>query len=293
MKETVGIVGLGRMGMPSAKVLLESGYHVVGYARRPEVIEEFVAMEGEHAPDYKTVAEKADTVIVFVLNDSQVLEVVSSEHGLLAGSRKGSAIICMATINKHNLEDIARQCAEQQVELVDCPCTGGPARIEARTLTMIAAAPTAILDRCRPILERLGNIYHVGETPGMGQAVKHCNQLLVATTMAATMEIITMARKGGLDPRQVCDIIHSGIAGSDYFRLMSNAVVEETDSPGGLGQMIKDIGIVVNSGRQLKLPLVVANAANFYFVAAESLGMENVDSGQLIKVVERFSEPDN
>jgi len=292
MKETVGIVGLGRMGMPTAKVLMKAGYRVVGFARRPEVIDEFVSMGGEQASDYKTVAQKAKTVILFVLNDAQVIEVITGPNGLLSGCTPGSTIICMATINKDNLEWVAGQCADGNVGFVDLPCTGGPARIEAGTLTMIAGAPKALLDKCRPILDPLGTIVHVGEKPGMGQAVKHCNQLLVATTHAAVMEIVLMARKQGLDLAQVGEVIGSGIAGSDYFKLLYASVVGEATPPGGLGQMCKDINIVVNSGRRLKIPLLVATAANQYFMAAESLGLENEESSALFQVVKGFSEAD-
>jgi 3-hydroxyisobutyrate dehydrogenase-like beta-hydroxyacid dehydrogenase len=291
MEKTVGIVGLGRMGMPAAKVLIKAGYHVIGYARRREVIDEFVAMGGESVPDYRSVAEMASKVIVFVLDDAQVIEVVTSENGLLAGCGDQSVIICMATINKENLEWVAAQCARKKVGFIDLPCTGGPARIEAGTLTMIAGAPGVLIDACRPLLEKLGHIVHVGEAPGMGQAAKHCNQLLVTVTHAAIMEILLMAEKGGLDPYKVSEVIGSGICGSDYFRLTVKSVLDGTPHPGGFGQLCKDMYILINSGRKLKLPLLVATAAQQYFLAADSLGLQG-EASVMMKAVERLSEPD-
>jgi 3-hydroxyisobutyrate dehydrogenase-like beta-hydroxyacid dehydrogenase len=293
MKDTVGIVGLGRMGMPAAKGLMNAGYNVVGYDCRPEATEEFVSNGGTRAPDCKTVAEKAKKIIVFVLDDSQVNEVVAGEQGLLEGASEESVIICMATITKANLERIAQKCSNKNVAFVDCPCTGGPGRVETGTLTLIAAAPKEILEKCRPILENLGTIVHVGETPGMGQAVKHCNQLLVSTTHAAVMEVILMAKRAGLDAKLVSEVIGSGVAGSDYFRLLASSVLDGTAAPCGLGLMCKDSNIVVNSGRQMKLPLMVAMAANQYFLAAESLGLEHEEGSALMKVVERFSKIDS
>jgi 3-hydroxyisobutyrate dehydrogenase-like beta-hydroxyacid dehydrogenase len=291
MTEIVGIIGLGRMGKASAKRFLEKGYRVIGYERRPEAAEELRVMGVEIRQDSKAVAQVAKTDIVFVLNDQQVIDVVTGPDGLLKACDRASTIICMSTIHRDNLEWVAAQCLEKGVRFIDCPCTGGPARVEAGTLTMIAAAPRELLEASRPVLETLGKIVHVGERPGMGQAVKHCNQLLVGTTHAAVMEVITMARKSGLDPRLVCEVIGSGIAGSDYFRLLSASVLDRGPAPGGLGQMCKDMDIVVHSGRRLKLPLYVATAAYHYFLAAQSLGMEDQEASELIKVLERISGP--
>ena len=292
MKEILGIVGLGRMGMSAAKVLLGSGFDIVGFDIRSEAMDELSEHGGSTAPTCRRVAEKARTVIVFVLDDPQVIEVVTGDNGLLSGAGGESMIICMSTINRNNLEWVADQCAQKGVAFLDCPCTGGPMGIEQGTLTMIAAAPEERIDTCRPILEKMGKIVHVGDTPGMGQAVKHCNQLLVATTHAAIMEIFLMAKKGGLDPAKVCEVLGAGIAGSNYFRLTAKSLLEGSPHPGGLGQLAKDIHIVVNSGRRLKLPLLVATSADQYFWAAESLGLSDSEASDVIKAVERFSDPD-
>lgn len=292
MSETIGIIGLGRMGMPAAKKYIKEGYEVVGYARRPEVIEEFTSFGGTALENSKEVAEKAGKVIVYVLNDQQVIEVVTGPDGILEGCHEDTRVICMSTIDKENLEWVAGECVKKQVGLVDCPVTGGPARVEAGTLTLIVAAPKDLLEECRAVLEVQGQITYVAETPGMGQAVKHCNQLLVATTLAATAEVITLARKSGLDTRLVCQVIGNGICGSDYFRLVASAILDDTPSPGGLGQMCKDIGLVINDSRRVQAPLVVASAASQYFLSALSLGMENADSSELIRVLEKMTNPD-
>jgi 3-hydroxyisobutyrate dehydrogenase len=176
---------------------------------------------------------------------------------------------------------------------VDCPFTGGPARVPTASLTLIAAAPAELIEEVRPVLEIIGKIVHVGNRPGLGQAVKHCNQLLVGSTHAAVMEVITLARRQNLDVKQVCQIIGSGIAGSDYFRLLSESVLDGKPSPGGLGQMCKDMSIVVNTGREVKAPLYVATAAYYYFLGAQALNMESMEGADLIRVVDRISNPDS
>jgi 3-hydroxyisobutyrate dehydrogenase-like beta-hydroxyacid dehydrogenase len=286
MSEAIGIIGLGRMGMVAAKKYIKEGYKVAGYARRSEVIQEFRKAGGMAQRNSREVAEKAGKVIVYVLNDQQVIDVVTGADGILEGSNKDTKVICMSTIDKENLEWVAGQCAIKGVGFIDAPVTGGPARIEAGTLTIIAAGDKELIEKCRALLEVQGKITYVGEKPGLGQLVKHCNQLLVATTLAATIEVITLAKKQGLDPLLVCKVVGSGISGSDWFRLITSSILENTPAVGGLGQMCKDIGLVINDSRRVRTPLIVASAAYQYFLAALSLGMENAEVHELIKVLE-------
>lgn len=291
MSEAIGIIGLGRMGMVAAKKYIKEGYKVAGYARRPEVVKEFTDAGGITLRNSREVAEKSGKVIVYVLNDQQVIEVVTGPDGILQGCHKETKVICMSTIDKENLEWLAEQCGIKGVGFIDAPVTGGPARVEAGTLTIIAAAPKDLLEQCRSALEVQGKITYVGEKPGLGQAVKHCNQLLVATTLAATIEVITLARKGGLDPRLVCQVVGSGICGSDWFRLITSSILDNAPAPGGLGQMCKDIGLVINDSKRVRTPLIVTSAANQYFLSALSLGMENAEVHELIRVLETMTNP--
>jgi 3-hydroxyisobutyrate dehydrogenase-like beta-hydroxyacid dehydrogenase len=291
MSETIGIIGLGRMGMSAARKYVKEGYKVAGYARRPEVVKEFSDAGGIVVRNGREVAERSGKVIVYVLNDQQVIEVITGPNGILEGCQKDTRVICMSTIDKDNLEWVAGQCAKKNVGFVDCPVTGGPPRIEAGTLTIIAAGDKQLLEECRPVLEVQGKITYIGERPGLAQLVKHCNQLLVATTLAATIEVITLAKKQGLDPRLVCKVVGSGISGSDWFRLITSSILDNTPAVGGLGQMCKDIGLVINDSRRVRTPLIVASAAYQYYLTALSLGMENAEVHELIKVLETMTDP--
>jgi 3-hydroxyisobutyrate dehydrogenase-like beta-hydroxyacid dehydrogenase len=291
VNKTIGIIGLGRCGMPAAKQFIDHGYTVYGFARRPEVIAAFENLGGRHVASPAEVARPAGVVVVMVLNDEQVQEVLTGENGVLESISPGATVVCMSTINRENLEEMHRACSKQKIKFVDCPFTGGPARIDKGTLTLIAAAAPDVLDPVRPVLECLGQITLAGDRPGMGQSIKHCNQLLVTTIHAATIELIMLARKSGVDPELVCKVVGSGIGGNDYFRLLSKGILENTTSPGGMGQLYKDVSIVVNAGRQRKLPLLVATAAAQYFTMASAMGMDGEDSARLIEILEKFDTP--
>ncbi len=287
MPEKIGIIGLGRVGLPAAKAYLESGYEVFGYDIQPETNSALRNLGGHVLESPDKVAGKSRIVLIMVLNDDQVKEVISGDNGLLKGVMPGSIIVCMSTINRSTLEFQAKRCLEKKVGFVDCPFTGGPARIPAGSLTLIAAANGEQLNSVRSILEVIGTIIHVGHQPGMGQAVKHCNQLLVGVTHAATMEVIAMARQLGLDATLVSEVIASGIAGSDYFRLLSESVLKNKPSPGGLGQMCKDVSIVINTTKEINMPAYAAVGASKYFALAETMGMQNREGADLYVVVEK------
>ena len=289
-EKNIGIIGLGRCGMPAAENYVKAGYRVYGYGRRPEVIARFEDLGGKSVGSPAEVAKNTEAIIVIVLNDQQVMEVVAGPGGILESAVPGTTVICMSTINRESLDWVNRQCVEKQVKLVDCPFTGGPARVKLGTLTLIAAAPSDLLEEVRPVLEIVGKITVVGDTPGMGQAVKHCNQLLVTAIHAATVELILLAEKTGADPKLVCDVVGSGIGGNDYFRLLSKAIIENEPSPGGMGQLWKDVNICVTSARAHNLPLLVVTSAAQYFNMAVAQGLATEDSARMMDVLRHMIE---
>jgi len=281
----VGIVGLGRVGLPIAKAYVDSGCHVYGYDVSENAKDQLTALGGYVSNSPSTVFQNSEVVIVTVLNDQQVIDVVLGSEGLLTSSREGSCIICMSTINRYNLEMVANKCKEKGIDFIDCPFTGGPARVPTGTLTLIVAGEAELIERYRAFLEVIGNITIAGDKPGLGQAVKHCNQLLVGVTHAATMEVIRLAQKLSLDPQTVAKVLGDGIAGSDYFKLLSESVLDKTPSPGKLGQMCKDVSIVVNTANEVELNAYVVNAASKYFKSATEKGMHDSEGADLIEVV--------
>jgi len=284
--KSIGIIGLGRVGMPVARAYLNAGFRVFGVDADRKKGSQFETMGGllKHSP--AAVVDQVSTVLLLVLNDDQVLQVVCGENGVLSSNNDDFTLICMSTINRSLLEEIAKKCRDKGINFIDCPFTGGPARVADGNLTLIAAGDPSTVEAARPVLNCIGNINVVGEVPGLGQAVKHCNQLLVGATHAATMEVIALSRRLDLDPELVCKIVGEGIAGSDYFKLLSEAVLKGIPSPGGLGQMCKDVSIVKNTAEAVGLPALVISAAAAYFRQAEDQGMQQREGADLIEVVE-------
>jgi 3-hydroxyisobutyrate dehydrogenase-like beta-hydroxyacid dehydrogenase len=292
MINKIGIIGLGRIGLPVSQAYMKAGYEVYGYDIQKEAVKTFESSGGHTQISPEALAKNCRIILILVLNDQQVIETITGRNGILKGMDSGGIIVCMSTINRNNLESVAEICIRSNMKFIDCPFTGGPARIPDADLTLIAAGPKELMDIISPVLHVIGNIITAGEKPGQGQAVKHCNQLLVGVTHAAVMEVITLARSLQLDPELVCRVVGSGIAGSDYFRLLSESVLTHTPSPGGLGQMCKDVSIVVNTTREVKFPAYLAQATGKYFDKAKRMGLEDREGSALIEVVEHISEKD-
>jgi 3-hydroxyisobutyrate dehydrogenase-like beta-hydroxyacid dehydrogenase len=293
MSIRIGIIGLGRVGIPVSRALLKAGFNVYGYDIREEAVKEFESLGGHYQGSPESVGGNSELVLILVLNDKQVIETISGEKGVLQGMNPGGTIVCMSTINRKNLVLMADKSHRKKIDFVDCPFTGGPARIPDANLTLIAAAPDELLEKVSPVLNVIGNIVKAGDKPGLGQAVKHCNQLLVGVTHAAVMEVITLARKLDLDPGLVCNVVGMGIAGSEYFRLLSESVLQNKPSPGGLGQMCKDVSIVVNTAYGVNFPAYLATAAGKYFSSAEQLGLQDQEGAALIDIVEQIITKNN
>lgn len=285
-KKTIGLVGLGRMGLGLAGQLTSKGYQMVGYDLAPAARERLTELGGQAVTDLAELPGLAEVILLFVLDGSQVLTVVD---GLLPACGQSSAIVCLSTIRKSDLEEAARKAADRGVGFLDCPVTGGPARAADGTMALMAAGEPALVDRLRPILEDAGQLNVVGQIPGLGQAVKQCNQLLVTTIQAASMEMLFLAKKLGLDLHQVRDIISSGVAGNTYFDLVATAALDKVPSPCTLGLMNKDSDLVMDTVNSLNLPLFMANAANQYCHAGMAMGLADEEVSEMVQVVAAFA----
>ena len=171
--DSVGIIGLGNMGMGMAKNLLKNGYALTAYDIRDEPLQEISRLGAKTTESPRKVGENADVVFVMVLNGPQVKTVVAGAQGLLETMGSGSTIICTATIQRSIMIEVANMAEKKGVGVIDSPVSGGQPGADSGTLTIMAAARKEIFESRRKILAAVGqNIYHVGEEIGMGQTVK-------------------------------------------------------------------------------------------------------------------------
>ncbi len=291
--DKIGFVGLGIMGKPMAKNLLKAGYDLTFYARRPEVIQEMKAAGGKPAASSKAVAEVTDIVVTIVTADAQVREVILGPDGVLEGASEGKLIVDMSTISPLTIREVAGVAAEKGVRVMDAPVSGGDTGAIAGTLTIIAGGEKADFERCRGIFAAMGkkeNIFHVGPV-GVGQTVKIVNQLIGGVNMAAIAEGLVLGIRAGADPNVMRQVIEVSSGNSTLFQnRVKNFLLKDSFVPGFmLDLMKKDLGIGVDLGKALNVPVPIAAAAYQMYAAAAGLGAGRQDFSAVCRAIEHLT----
>ncbi|NNG05471.1 MAG: NAD(P)-dependent oxidoreductase, partial [Inquilinus sp.] len=213
--KTVGVIGLGDMGFAMAKNLIKGGFVACGYDPRAERRELLDGAGGTGLASARAVGERATAVFVMVLNGDQAKAAILAEDGVAAGMARGGTVIVSATIKPAEVREIAAALAQRGLSVIDTPVSGGRAGAEAGTLTMMAAAPVAVLEAQMDVLKAVGeNIHHVGEEIGMGQTVKGALQAVMGATMASIYEAMVLGAKAGIPPDTLVRVFTTRSAGS-------------------------------------------------------------------------------
>lgn len=249
VSDVVGVIGLGAMGAPMAANLERAGFEVAGYD---------VSGAGS-AGSVAEVAERASrAVIVLVRMRAQVVEVVGQLD------RQGLDVVVMSTVDPGTMQRVAADLARRGMTAVDAPVSGGVAGAEDGTLAIMTAGPPEAIERSRPLLQALGSsIFVVGDLPGMGQAVKLANQLMLAVAMLAAQEGTRLAEEYGLRSEDVLPVIERSTGASWAASNWDTVLTWWRDyEPGGaLDIIVKDMRSLLDDAAERRLPLPVAALA--------------------------------
>lgn len=291
--EKIGFIGLGIMGKPMCHNLLKAGFEVVFYARRDKVIREMRDAGAAFAASAKAVAEAADIIVTIVTADAQVREVMLGEDGVLAGASAGKLVVDMSTISPMTIREIAEIASKRGVGVMDAPVSGGDIGAIAGTLTIMAGGEKADFERCQGMFKAMGkaeNIFHVGPV-GVGQTVKIINQLLGGINMAAIAEGLTLGVKAGADPEVMRQVIGVSSGNSSAFQArVAEFLMKGQFKPGFmLDLMKKDVGIAVEMGKVMNVPVPLGAAAYQLYAAASSLGAGELDFSAVCRTNEALT----
>jgi 2-hydroxy-3-oxopropionate reductase len=256
MAETIGFIGLGIMGGPMAENLREADYELVVYNRTEEKADDFVEDGGEKASSPREVAERSDVVITMLPDSPQVEELVLGEDGVAEGLSEGKLYIDMSSIAPGTSRRVHEVLEEKGVEAVDAPVSGGQPAAESGELAIMVGGSDDAVERARPILEVMGKaVTHIGP-PGAGQVAKVANQVVVALTIQAVAEALTLARKSGVDAGKVREALLGGLAQSKILEMHGERMLEHEFDPGfKLSLHRKDLRIALQAAREEGVPL--------------------------------------
>ena len=288
---TVGFVGLGSMGLPMATNLAARGFTVRGFDIRPAAMDTLAEAGGTRASAAADAAHGADVLILMVVNAAQA-EAVLFEGGALAALPKNAIVVLMATCPPRAVESIAARVIEAGPSFIDAPVSGGVVGARAATLTVIAAAPRATFEAAKPVLECLGDkIFHVGQRPGQGAMVKAVNQLLCGVHTAVAAEAFSLAAKADVDLSILLDIVSGSSASSWMLKDRGPRMLQEQPSiTSAVDIFVKDLGIVLEAGRDTKAALPLAAAAHQMFLAVSGQGGGEADDSQVIRAYKALNQ---
>jgi len=292
--QSVGIIGLGNMGLGMAKNLLKSGHVLTAYDIRDEPLQEIFRLGARTATSPGEVGEKADVVFVMVLNGPQFKAVVLGEQGLMETINPGATIICTATIERSTIIAVAEAVTAKGIHIVDSPVSGGQPGAAAGTLTMMVAAKKEIFENCKEVLGAVGkNIYYVGEEIGMGQSVKAALTALTGSSYGGIFEALVLGAKLGVDPEVLYQVISTSMVGSNLFRDTARHIMERHFKGAGAGiqTMYKDLGICLGMAKESGVPMFTTSSAYEMFQAGMSLNPDE-DNWTVIKLLENIAGVD-
>src|SRR5215211_610194 len=233
MAEKVGFIGLGIMGKPMARNLMEAEYELTVHNRSPEKAEELGEEGAAVAGSPREVAEKSDVIITMLPDSPQVEEVVAGEEGVLEAIREGSLLVDMSTISPVVTEELAEAVKKKGASMLDAPVSGGDVGAIEGTLSIMVGGSEEDFQRARALFEVMGKtVTHVGPS-GTGQVVKAANQVVVALTIEAVSEALVLGSAGGVSPEKVLDVLSGGLAGNKVMEVKREKFLEHDFEPGG------------------------------------------------------------
>src|ERR1043165_1285419 len=205
----IGFIGLGRMGFPMARRLIEAGHRLVVHDQRKEAIDRLVALGAAAASSPKQVADRAETVLASLPSLQASLEVATGAGGVIEGKRI-KRFVDLSTVGSQIAVRIHDALKKRNIVELDSPVSGGVAGAEKGTLAVMVSGPRADYETAKPALDVIGKVFFIGEKPGSAQTMKLANNFLSATAMVATSEAAVMGVKAVLDPAVMIDVINAG-----------------------------------------------------------------------------------
>jgi L-threonate 2-dehydrogenase len=289
----IGFIGLGAMGGAMAARLLAAGFEVTGFDINEQALRRFMERGGKAAATPSAAAADATLLIVMVFDASQTDTVLFGTDGAMTTMLAGQTVWLASTVTPGYAQSLARRLKESRIELIDGPVSGGVSGAEAGALTVIAGAGDAALAAAEPAMRACAShIYRVGSA-GAGSTVKLVNQLLTASHIALTAEALALATRAGVDPRQLIDIITQGSGSSRQFERRALRMIAGDHTPHATVRMfLKDLAIVLDAARQMKLPTPLTTCAHEIFTLAADAGYADDSDTTLIRVYERLGSAD-
>jgi hypothetical protein len=284
----IGFIGLGNMGFPMARRLIEAGHRLVVCDTRKEAVDRLIALGAQAASSPKDIADRVETVMASLPSLQASLEVATGKNGVIEG-KAVRRFVDLSTVGSQMAVKIHGILAKRDIVQLDSPVSGGVGGAEKGTLAVMVSGPKTDFEPIKPALEVIGKVFFIGEKPGTGQTMKLANNFLSATAMVATSEAVVMGVKSGLDPTVMIDVINagSGLNTASRDKFPRSVLPRSFDFGFATGLMVKDVRLCLEEMKSLGLTMEVAEAVGrLWEVVIRDMGAES-DFTSAIQPIEK------
>ncbi|MCZ2074397.1 MAG: NAD(P)-dependent oxidoreductase [Bryobacterales bacterium] len=287
----LGFLGLGIMGYPMAHNLLKAGNEVALWTHTAEKAQELAGKgKGKACRTPREVGERADIIFLCVGDTAMSEECILGEQGIIHGAKPGTIVVDASTVSPSRSRFIGERLAEKKILFLDAPCTGSKPGAENGTLTFMIGGDKAIYEKVKPHLEEMGKqLYYCGG-PGMGLHAKLSQNLILSNILQAFNEGLVLSTKAGVNPELMLDILNNSAARSGLIAFKAPYVfVRNFETNFSVKWMHKDIGLMLDSAKELNVPVPLTGLTQQLFQAAISKGFGEEDICSTIKVLEEMA----
>ena len=290
MTQTIGFIGLGIMGRPMARNLLKAGYPLVVHSRSQGPVDELVKAGAKAAMSPKAVAEQVESLITMLPNSPDVELVALGKNGIIEADNRHLIFVDMSTISPIVSQKVAKALEPRGVRMLDAPVSGGEKGAIDAALSIMVGGDKAVFDQVLPVFQAMGKtITHLGPL-GAGGFTKLANQIIVAGNLTALAEALTLAAKAGLDIELTLKALGGGLAGSRCLDQKTPNYLAHSFNPGfKIDLHYKDLGLIMEAGRALGVPLPTTAVIQELFNALRQKGRGGLDHSGIVTLLEELA----
>jgi 3-hydroxyisobutyrate dehydrogenase len=283
----VGFVGLGRMGQGMAQNLLRSGADLLVFDTNPDAAKPLVDGGAECAADMRALVRRSDVIFTSLPGPAQVEEVVAGPGGVVEHARPGLALFDLSTNSVSLVRRLHDELKAGGASMLDAPVSGGPAGAAARELAIWVGGDRRVFDRHLDLLNTIGNAPRYVGSIGAGTVTKLSHNLLGAMIMLSLAETFSLAVKAGMDPLELWEAMRLGLVGRrSPLDMLNNQVLPGKYEPPAFALELahKDVSLATSLGRELGVPMRLANLTLEEMTEALGRGLGHQDSRAFLKV---------
>lgn len=280
-------IGLGAMGLPMARHLLQAGYTLTVYNRTRARADALKHLNPIVADTPAAAARGADVLITMVADDAALETVLLGEQGALAALKPGAIHVSMSTIGAGTARWLAERHGTAGQTYVAAPVFGRPEAAEAKQLWIVAAGPEAALERCRPLLDAIGQgVITVGADPVRANVIKLAGNFLLAAAIEALGEAFALARKYDVAPADLLDVVNGRLFRSPIYQNYGSLIAGQRYEPAGfkLRYGLKDIRLALEAADEVVVPMPLASLIRDHYLSAVARGWADNDWAALARV---------